>query len=162
MQRTWTTIAALMALVTTPALEADVVLYDGKASTVDAVLADPTELWIPRQDLIRVTGFELKPEGACLDDICVPVRQGVDSDMLVTRQQQEWFNVSRLAEKISQASVADHDEGVWSFSAIPVQRSSFYDRAEAPAFTLADTNGNQVALSDFKGKKIMLLTWASW
>lgn len=162
MQRPWMALATTLALATTFAVDADIVLYDGKTSTVDSVLADPTELWIPRQELTRVTGFELKPEGACLDDICVPVKQDVDSDILVTRQAQEWFNVSRLAEKISQASVADHDTGIWSFSAIPVQRASFYDRAEAPDFSLADMDGNQVALSDFKGKKIMLLTWASW
>ena len=154
--------ATSLAVALTATASADVVLYDGAISTVESVLPDPTELWIARDELTRVTGFELKPEGACLDDICVPVQQGVDSELLVTRQSQEWFNVSALAKKISQASVADHDEGVWSFSAIPVQRSSFYSRAEAPEFSLADMDGNQVALSDFKGKKVMLLTWASW
>ena len=154
--------ALVAAFLTTTLTRADVVLYDGTTSIVDAVLPDPTELWIPTEELTRVTGFELKPEGACLDDICVPVDQRIDSELKITRANRDWFNVSTLAERISQASIADHEAGVWSFSAIPVQRSSFYSRAEAPGFTLEDMNGSTVALSDFKGKKVMLLTWASW
>ncbi len=32
----------------------------------------------------------------------------------------------------------------------------------APDFTLPDINGKQHSLSDFRGKKILLVTWASW
>jgi peroxiredoxin len=32
----------------------------------------------------------------------------------------------------------------------------------APDFTLPDIDGNSHSLSDFRGKKILLLTWASW
>ncbi len=33
---------------------------------------------------------------------------------------------------------------------------------EAPDFTLTDMDGNQVSLSDFKGKVILLDFWATW
>ena len=33
---------------------------------------------------------------------------------------------------------------------------------KAPNFTLPDINGKQHSLADFKGKKILLITWASW
>jgi peroxiredoxin len=32
----------------------------------------------------------------------------------------------------------------------------------APDFQLLDTNGNQVALSDFRGRPVMLNFWATW
>jgi peroxiredoxin len=32
----------------------------------------------------------------------------------------------------------------------------------APDFTLADLDGNQVSLSDFRGKAIFLNFWATW
>ena len=32
----------------------------------------------------------------------------------------------------------------------------------APDFTLPDRNGKPVKLSQFRGKKVLLLTWASW
>ncbi|MCZ6597977.1 MAG: redoxin domain-containing protein [Planctomycetota bacterium] len=32
----------------------------------------------------------------------------------------------------------------------------------APDFALPDRHGNLVRLSDFRGKKVLLYTWASW
>lgn len=144
-----------------PSLAATV-LYGGQVVDVAQTLADPNDLWVPVEELSRVNGFELKPEGACLDEICVPVQQDRDSDIFLTRKGQAWFNVTELADRIQQAHVADHDAGVWSFGAIPAQRASFVRDAKAPDFTLTDWRGETVSLSDFKGKKIMLLTWASW
>ena len=151
-----------LALFAVQALAGAVVLYEDRAVTVENTLADPTDLWVRSAELSRVNGFELKPEGACIDDICVPVRQDVDSDIFVTRQGTQWFNVSELADRLNQPMVVDSDTGVWSFGAIPARRSSFLDKAVAPDFSLPDIDGNTIKLSDFKGKKIMLLTWASW
>ncbi|NLP44654.1 MAG: redoxin domain-containing protein [Peptococcaceae bacterium] len=36
------------------------------------------------------------------------------------------------------------------------------DGSEAPDFTLPDLAGNQVSLSDFRGKNVYLNFWASW
>ena len=36
------------------------------------------------------------------------------------------------------------------------------DYPEAPAFTLQDLDGNDVSLSDFKGKMVVLNFWATW
>ncbi len=138
------------------------VLYDDKAVAVTNTLADPNDLWVHPDKLEAVNGFVLKPEGACLDDICVPVRQDQDSKLFVRRKGTAWFNVTELADRIQQPYVVDHDADVWSFGAIPVQRRSFEAQGQAPDFTLPDWQGNSVSLSDFKGKKIMLLSWASW
>ena len=138
------------------------VLYEGATVEVATTLADVTDLWIPAAELNRVNGFELKPEGACIDDICVPVRQDEDSAIFVRRAGESWFNVSELASRLEQPAVADYDAQVYSFGAIPARRSSLVNQRRAPYFSLLDKNGNDVQLSDFKGKKIMLLTWASW
>lgn len=34
--------------------------------------------------------------------------------------------------------------------------------ADAPEFTLNDIEGKQVSITDFKGRKVVLLFWASW
>ena len=138
------------------------VLFEQNVVELTETLADPTDLWVVAEDLTRVNGFELKPEGACLDEICVPVKQDEDSDMFVRRNGKAWFNVSELADRLQQPEVVDYDAGVFSFGAIPVTRSAFLEQAVAPNFELTDQNGATVQLSDFKGKKIMLLTWASW
>ena len=149
-------------LVSLPAFAAVTVLYENRLVVVEETLADPTDLWIRPAELERVNGFVLKPEGACIDDICVPVRQDENSDIFITRAGGSWFNVAELADRLKQPYVVDYDQGVWSFGAIPVQRSSFINAGLAPDFELPDMKGEMHALSDFKGKKIMLLSWASW
>jgi hypothetical protein len=138
------------------------VLYEDRVVTLDAVLADPNDLWVHPADLPKVNGFELKPEGACLDDICVPVKQDGDSELFVTRSGQAWFNVSALSRKLQQEYVQDHDAQVWSFGQLPVTRNRFVDQHIAPDFTINDRQGNPVTLSAFRNKKVLLITWASW
>lgn len=138
------------------------VLFEDRVVQVEKVLADATDLWIRPEDLTAVNGFELKPEGACFEDICVPVQQDRDSSIFINRGNQAWFSVTELADRLQQPYVADHDSGTWSFGAIPASRQRFTRQGIAPDFTLQDMDGNEVSLSDFKGKKIMLLSWASW
>ena len=142
--------------------QAVTVLYDDHAIAVERTLADPNDLWVVPEDLPRINGFELKPEGACLDELCVPVLQDRDSDMFVTRRGQPWFNVTELARKLEQAYVVDHDHHVWSFGEVPVTRTSFLNAAIAPDFALPNRAGELVRLSDFRGKKVFIVTWASW
>jgi hypothetical protein len=155
-------LATSLLLAGSQAFAGAVVLYEDQVVDLQNTMADPTDLWIPPDQLTRVNGFELKPEGACIDDICVPVRQDVDSEIFVSRQGQQWFNVAELADRLQQPYAVDHDSGVWSFGAIPVRRSSFVEQAVAPDFSLPGVDGKTYQLSDFKGKKVMLLTWASW
>ncbi len=154
--------ALLLAAAATHAGADAVVLYEDRVVAVTETLADPTDLWIHPGELPRVNGFELKPEGACIDDICVPVRQDENSDIFITRQGQAWFNVAELADRLNQPYAVDYDTGVWSFGDIPVRRASFVKRGIAPDFTLPGVDGRSYTLSDFKGQKIMLLSWASW
>ena len=162
MRYPWALIALPTLLMTGLTAHAATVLYGSNVAVVDEVLADPTDLWIRPSELLRVNGFELKPEGACLDEICVPVRQDENSEIFITRSDGSWFNVAELAARVQQPYVVDHEQEVWSFGAIPSQRSTFVKQGLAPDFELPGIDGEQYALSDFKGKKIMLLTWASW
>jgi cytochrome oxidase Cu insertion factor (SCO1/SenC/PrrC family) len=41
-----------------------------------------------------------------------------------------------------------------------IQRSQ--KKKEAPAFSLKGLDGNQVSLSDFKGKPVLIVFWATW
>ena len=137
-------------------------LYLDRTVVIDEVLPDPTDLWVHPQDLGRINDFVLKPEGACLDDICVPVLQDRDSAIFVHRQDKPWINVSELADRLQQGWVSNAENRVWSFGQVPATRSAFLDSAIAPDFELPDRDGNPVRLSDFRGKKVLLLAWASW
>lgn len=138
------------------------VLFDDKVVEIENTLPDPNDLWVTPDDLTRINGFVLKPEGACLAELCIPVRQDEDNALVVTREGQKWFNVTALAGKLQQAYVSDNDSGVWSFGEIPISRKPFLESAIAPDFALKDRNGKTVRLSDYRGKKVLIITWASW
>ena len=50
------------------------VLYQGRTITLSEV--GPGEgLLVRPEDLTRVNGFELKPQGACYNDLCIPLTE---------------------------------------------------------------------------------------
>ena len=157
------TSALLMSLVALSVHAQDAtVLYKERIVQIEETLPDATDLWVKPEDLTRINDFELKPQGACLDELCIPVLQDRDSDMYVTRSGQGWFNVTELADILQQAHVADYADGIWSFGVMPLERQSFFRGGMAPNFVLPDREGNVVRLTDYRGKKVLLLTWASW
>ena len=52
---------------------ATTVLYDDHAVALDRIRSDPKELWVRAADLPRINQFELKPQGACRADLCIPI-----------------------------------------------------------------------------------------
>ena len=149
-----------------PVADPVTVLFDDQVTTLAMTLPSPTDLWVDPVDLPSVNGFELKPQGACLDELCIPIRQEEDSDLFITRSGQGWFNVTELARKLEQPFVvdrdADRDHVVWSLGDIPVSQSAMARTRMAPDFSLPNQNGDMVSLSDYRGKKVLILTWASW
>ena len=117
----------------------------------------PDALWVRKTDLPRINEFELKPQGACRADVCIPV------DKSMTRG--AYFNLSAFARKVGQTVVVDRDARVWSFGDIPIVRGQFVESRMAPDFEVPvnkERSGRSVRLSDFRGKKVLVLTWASW
>jgi hypothetical protein len=156
----WLALASAPAL---PAAEtAATALYLDRTVAIERTLPDPTDLWVEPAVLTELTDFVLKPEGACLDDLCIPVDQGPGSDVVIQSGEETWFSLTGFARKVGQAFVADNEARVWSFAPVPATRSGFVDQAYAPDFVLPDRQGKPVRLSDFRGKKVLIVTWASW
>lgn len=130
------------------------VLYDGRAIVVDRTSVEGEALWVQKADLPSINGFELKPQGACRDEICIPIPR----PMMRGTQ----FNLTAFAQRIGQRVVADPAMRVWSFGEIPVVRGAFLESRMAPDFSVPDRKGRLVRLSQFKGKKALVVTWASW
>jgi hypothetical protein len=128
------------------------VLYNDHAVKLDKTRPDVSDLWVRTADLPRINEFELKPQGACRADMCIPISKNLKAG--------EWFNLTGFARKLGETVVAD--SGVWSFGEIPVVRGNFYNSRVAPDFAAPDRKGRVVHLSDFRGKKVLVITWASW
>ena len=65
------------------------------------------------------------------------------------------------AELVHQPVAHDAALSTWYFGLRSDQRQQL-NSLEAPDFTLPDLQGKLHRLSDFRGKKILLVTWASW
>ena len=141
--------------------EPAVALRGAEVIQIAQTLADPTDLWITPEDLARVTGFEIKPEGACLGPICSPLRDDA-AGLHVNRDGTHWINATELARIVRQPLVAHAESRVWSFGEVPGNPSGYLESAIAPDFELNDREGKTVRLSDFRGKKVLIVTWASW
>lgn len=132
--------------------------------TVELTNAEVTtgSLWVAAEDLPRINGFQLKPEGACSGAICLPINRDPAAGFVRDMGGRTYFNLSQFARTLQQPVVAETDRGVFSFGEIPLLRSTLLASAQAPDFALPDRAGKIVHLSDLRGKKVLLLTWASW
>lgn len=110
------------------------VLFEDNVAKIEHVLPDATDLWVRPVDLPAVNGFELKPQGACFEDICVPVQQDRDSSIFIKRADQAWFSVTALADRLRHPYVADYASGTWSFGAIPASRQYFTQQGDKPYY----------------------------
>lgn len=134
------------------------ILYQGNTIHLDETVGEGEGLLIKPEDLPRVNGFELKPEGACYQAMCIPLADR----FFVEQDGGRWFDLTAFADLIEQSYVADPEERVWSFAEIPAKRESMMVDAMAPDFEVTDRQGNVVRMSDFRGKKTLVVTWSSW
>ena len=139
-----------------------VVIYDGVATVVSSAPESSSDLWITTDDLSRATRFVIKPQGVCRDELCFPLPKSRKAEFVSKKGAKTWFNLSEFAKLIKQPVVADQKNGVWYFGARASEQNGYLASLEAPNFTLPDLNGKLHSLADFRGKKVLLVTWASW
>ncbi len=129
-----------MTKILTPLAEHDVATRDG--------------LWMSPVDAEAVTGWTLKPEGMCRADLCVPLPPSA----LGTNE----VDVAAFWTKLGGPVVASERRDVWALGAPADERNAALEGLEAPDFTLPDVDGVPRSLSQLRGKKVFLATWASW
>ena len=137
-------------------------IYDGIATEVSAAPETSSDLWITTSDLARATRFVIKPQGVCRDELCFPLPANRKAEFVSKKGATTWFNLSNFARLIKQSFVTDQKNNVWYFGVRAEEQNAYLASLEAPNFTLPDLNGKPHSLADFRGKKVLLVTWASW
>jgi hypothetical protein len=138
------------------------VIYDGVTTEVSASAEDSKDLWVTMKDLTRATRFVVKPQGVCRDELCFPLPKAKKAEFVSKKGPVTWFNLSAFARLVKQPSSHDEKNGVWYFGKREDERGAYLASLEAPNFTLPDLNGKMHSLADYRGKKVLLITWASW
>ena len=106
--------------------------------------------------LEQALGWKLEPRGLCRGDVCVPVRRFAD------RVNEEGVDLAAFAELMDRPLAIDADAGAAALGTAAGERRARLASLEAPDFTLPDLDGNPHTLSAHRGKKVLLVTWASW
>jgi hypothetical protein len=112
-----------------------------------------SSLDIKIRELEQRTGWVIKPEGACKEDLCVPLPgEPITNGHIDARV---------LAEGLGMPLVHDEAAGLWALGP-----ETFGGRAlttaRAADLVLPDLDGHQFRLSSMRGQKVCLVAWASW
>ena len=111
---------------------------------------------VPAAALPAAIGWELKPEGLCQADVCVPVpdRAALGDD--------DAIDLSAVAAALDRPAVVDETRGLVAVGQPgATRRAALRDRI-APDFTLPDLDGVPRTLSGWRGKKRLLVAFSSW
>ncbi len=128
---------------------------DGSAREVQATRAGGQVL-LSADAVKTALGWELKPEGLCQGDVCIPVR---DREALV---HDDGLDLEALARLLGRPLALDAAESAAALAAPVAGREAVLDSLQAPDFTLPDLEGKLHSLSDHRGKKVLLVAYASW
>src|SRR5262245_61954714 len=115
-------------------------------------------LWLTAREAKAGTGWELKEQGLCRDLTCVPLPPG---------REREWVrdgrvNVAATWRHLGRPVVHSERGHAWVLGQGAVERAATLHSLQAPDFTLPDPTGRLHSLSEQRGKKVLLVTWASW
>jgi hypothetical protein len=134
------------------------IISGGKHFHAASAYAQGDRLWLSADELHAATGWELKPQGFCLDERCIPIPRGREAEF----RSGDLFDLAALARQTEQPLVRDDRHAVWSLGEAPAAIGGRLRSLEAPDFTLPDLDDKLHSLSDYRGKKVLLMSWASW
>jgi hypothetical protein len=131
------------------------ILEDGRSFEVDAAI-DDGRVFVAPQDLERALGWSLKPQGLCRDEVCVPVPPSV----ALAREGR--VGLEAFADLLGRPLACDPAAGAACIGDSARDRAATMRGCMAPDFTLPDLSGRTHSLGDYRGRKALLIAWASW
>jgi hypothetical protein len=131
------------------------VIDDGSPTEVVACL-DGTTVRLSAAALRTALGVELKPEGLCKGPACYPVgrpERVTDANGI---------DLAACADILGRPLAVDLEARAAYVGVSAVDRGARLASLEAPDFQLPDLDGRLHSLSDYRGKKVLLIAHSSW
>ncbi len=131
------------------------IIDDGRSVPVPATLQND-QIRLAPEDLKRALDWELKPEGFCRGSTCILIPE---ASSVVTEAGVDLLEFARLLDR---PLALDADERAAYLGTSAGDREDALATLQAPDFTLPDVEGELHSLSDYRGRKILLVAYASW
>ena len=147
------------------------VLHEQRETHWPDAVAQGDELWLDAAAIEQATGWTWKPEGLCCGDTCVPLPRAAqlqggdgerDSDSQSAFVREGRLNLAAMWRRCGQPVVHDIASRAWVLGTGAAQRGAALATLQAPDFALPDLQGRERRLSEYRGRKVFLATWASW
>lgn len=117
-----------------------------------------SSLRVPVDEFTALTGWEAKPEGMCRGEVCVPAPGALDSSTGTTQM----VDVEAAAAKLGMPIVHDAEHGVWALGvATATGRALASAKAVFPS-SLIDAAGRAFDFASLRGRRMIMVAWASW
>ena len=125
------------------------------AATVDATWDDGRPIVDPLS-LTTIVGWELKPEGLCRDEACVPLpdRSAIEHA--------DGVDLTAVADALGRPVLVDFEARMVAVGVPASYRQQALVGRKAPDATLLDLEGTQRRLSEWSGTRRLLVAFASW
>ncbi len=127
------------------------VIDDGIRHEVEALVVGDS-IRIPPEAI----GFARKPEGLCRGPLCYPIPEGS------TVVEDAGLELRAFAALSQRPIAVDLDHNAVYLGVSPADRGAAIESLRAPDFTLPDLDGKLHSLSEQRGKKVLLVAYASW
>ena len=109
------------------------------------------DLKISRDVFQSHTGWELKPEGACKGEVCIPLKPAPG----------ESVDVEDVARQMGLPLVGEESLRIWALGPESIGGRAL-TTAQAPDLRLPDLEGREFRLSSLRGQKVLVYAWAPY
>lgn len=131
-------------------------IIDGDIETRVSARVDGERVWLSPDAVTRALGWEVTEDGLCRDGLCVPV----PADAALATG--DGIDLVTLAATLDRPLACDVEERAACLGAPAPDRGRALASLQAPDFALPDLGGGVHRLSDHRGRKVLLVVWASW
>jgi hypothetical protein len=111
-----------------------------------------TSLSMDPLDFSTRTGWTVKPQGLCQGDVCVPAPHAIKADGTL--------DATIISERLRMPLVHDEAHGLWALG--PPSGGKELTTAVAADPALKDREGQSFLLSSLRGRRVIMVAWASW
>jgi hypothetical protein len=133
-------------------------VHDDRETTLPDAAPDPDALWLRADQVLQASSWAWKPEGLCRDDACIPLPPDAEGRL----RRGDRLDLAAFWRHAGHPVAHDRAGRHWVLGTAAAERHAALAGTQAPDFELPDLAGTPHRLSALRGRKVFLVTWASW